>query len=138
GPELRLPGREILGDAVDHLGAGMGRHLRPGPRLLGRFHRIADVLAVAQPRLAGGPARGIPDREAIARIRPCLPAADVELRGAVDRRGRGRVGIYGGKGRELVRRGRFLGPFSRARLLPGPDEIFMEAFAAALAAEAAL
>ena len=104
----------------------------PAGRLARRLDGVADVLAVAQARLAERAALGIEHAVGIAGIRPRLLAADIQLGGAVD------------AGRRRRRR-----PARRCSLAASPAsalrgfgashrlQIFRHALAAALAAEAA-
>src|SRR3954466_1465476 len=83
-PELeRLVG---VAPAVEHLGPRGRGGAGPSARLPRRLHRVPDILPVAVSHLAELPAVRIEHRQAVARIRPDLRPADVELGGAVDRR----------------------------------------------------
>src|SRR5580704_10611853 len=96
-----------------------------------RFDRVTDVLAVAERGLPEEHAAGAAAREAVAGVRAHLPAADVELHGAVDRPG----GARGGAPTQPHGAGR-----TQARRLaePGGLEVLAHAFTAAFASEAAL
>ncbi len=122
--ELAGADGEILGEIIEHLGAGMLRGGRPAFRLAGGLDGVAYVLAVAVARLADQVTGGISDFHRIAAVGARLLAADIELGRPIDRR----------RCRRALRR------FYLARdglLLPGLGlQILESTLAAAFAAEA--
>src|SRR5450631_3840683 len=130
--ELVAARGKVLGKVVEDLGAIMRR--RRCPRL-GRArggNGITDVLAVALANLAEMPALRRQYGARIIAVGTNLLAADEQLGGPVDRR-HAKSGAVGG----WSRRRQCL----RARFTPAPRpgfEIFVHAFAAALAAETGL
>ncbi len=97
-----------------------------------RLDRVADVLAIAQPREADDLAFRIEHGIARTGIGPRLLAADIELGGAVDRIAVGRRRAAGQRVQGRLDR---LGRLRRRRRR---FEVFGQSFAPALAAEAAL
>src|SRR5690606_30244851 len=105
----------------------------PASGLCRRFHRVANVLAIADPGLTYDRATLADDRIAVAAIRARLLAADIVLHRAIDavdsdlvatgRRGRWHEGF-----RNLGR---------GERLFPIGDKIFVHALACAFATEPA-
>src|SRR5581483_3515111 len=83
--------REVLGEIVEHLRAGVAARARPGGGRVGRFDRVADVLAVPQGHFAERRPVGRRDPARVGRIGPHLPPADEQLVRAIDR-GKGRCG----------------------------------------------
>src|SRR6185295_15922233 len=136
---LLAPGGEVFGDVKEDLRLVVGRGLRPACSGLARgLHRIADVLAVALPHLAGQSAIGSHNLARVLAVRAALLAADVHLGGAVDRRQHRRSAVIF---RVLLVLAVLVVPF-RPRLsglnLPPWLQVLPEPFLAALAAEAAL
>src|SRR5687768_18612331 len=82
---------QVFREVVQHLGPVVRRAAPPAGRLVGRFHRVANVLTVPLPHLPNLEPGYIRHGQAVAGIRPHLLTADVELGGAVNR-GDGRTG----------------------------------------------
>ena len=82
--------RKIFRAVIKNLRAIMRRRLCPAFGLARGFHRIANIFAITQRRLAEQTSVRRAHLHAVARIRTRLLAADVKLYGTVDR-GRARI-----------------------------------------------
>src|SRR5690606_24247907 len=75
---------EVFAEIVEHLRPVMGCCCAPASGLCRRFHRVANVLAIADPGLTYDRATLADDRIAVAAIRARLLAADIVLHRAID------------------------------------------------------
>ncbi len=82
--DLVAPLDHVFRDVVDHLRARVRRRPRPAGRVARRFHRVANVFAIAERRFAEQLAVAPVNRERVAGIGPRLFAADVLLHRAVN------------------------------------------------------
>src|SRR5690606_6726754 len=84
--ELGRAQRQVLGDVVDDLRAGVGGHARPLLALRRGLHGVTHVLAVRERRLAHALAGRAQDRVAVVGVGALLHAAQVDLRRPVHAR----------------------------------------------------
>ncbi len=75
---------KILCAVVEHLGAGVRRRSRPRFSFASRFHRVADVFAIAEWSFAEQAAIRATHFHAVSGVRTSLLASDVELYSTID------------------------------------------------------
>jgi hypothetical protein len=79
------PGRQILGDVIEHLRPRVCSDPGPGRGLVCRLDRVPNVLPVSLPHFAEPLALRVEHRQAVPGIGPSLFPGDIELWSTIDR-----------------------------------------------------